>query len=95
MKLKVLAQTKNELKLEVNGEGHTFCNLLQDALLEDKAVDIAGYDQPHPLVSTSIVYIRTKKDASPEKALERALSKIRERSAELVEKLEATRGSAS
>ena len=49
MKINILKKTKNELKIEIEGEGHTFCNLLQDALLEDKSVEMAGYDIPHPL----------------------------------------------
>ncbi len=76
MEVKVLTKSKNELRLEIVGEDHTFCNLLQNVLLEDKNVEIAGYDQPHPLIRSSIVYLRTKRDASPEKALLSALAGI-------------------
>jgi len=86
MEVKVLNKTKNELKLEIIGEDHTFCNLLQNALLEDKNIEIAGYDQPHPLIRSSIVYLRTKRDASPEKILLTALSTIREVNKEFKEK---------
>ena len=88
MNLKVLARSKNELKLELQGEGHTFCNLLQWILLQDKGVEMAGYDVPHPLVSTATLYIRTKRDSSPEKALTRALAKVGEMSNEFLEKLD-------
>lgn len=88
MNLKVLARSKNELKLELQGEGHTFCNLLQWILLQDKGVDMAGYDVPHPLLPNAILYIRTKRESSPEKALTRALAKVGEMSNEFMEKLD-------
>ena len=86
MEVKVLAKSKNELKLEIVGEDHTFCNLLQNVLLEDKNVEIAGYDQPHPLIRSSIVYLRTKREASPEKALLHALAGIQGLNREFNEK---------
>jgi DNA-directed RNA polymerase subunit L len=86
MEVKVLNKTKNELKLEIVGEDHTFCNLLQYVLLEDKNIELAGYDQPHPLIRSSIVYLRTKRDASPEKVLLTTLSRIKEVNKEFKEK---------
>jgi len=86
--LKVLLKSKNELRLEIQGEGHTFCNLLQYVLLQDKAVEMAGYDVPHPLVPNAVLYVRTKRESSPEKALERALAKVGEMSNEFLEKLD-------
>lgn len=78
MKVKVLKKTANELRIEVEGAGHGLCNLLQKKLLEDKSVDMAGYDIPHPLVSNPIIYVRMKGAAKPENALERAAEKARE-----------------
>ena len=86
MEIKTIKDEKNELKIEIRGEGHTFCNLLQQILLEDNDVEIAGYDQPHPLVPTPIIYIRMKGEKSPSKALEKALTKIKERSSEFSQK---------
>jgi len=86
MEVKVLNKSKNELKIEIVGEDHTLCNLLQNTLLEDKNIEIAGYDQPHPLIRSSIIYLRTKRDASPEKTLLTALSNIREVNKEFKEK---------
>jgi len=88
LNLKVLEKSKNELKLEIQGEGHTFCNLLQYVLLQDKAVEMAGYDVPHPLFPNAILYVRTKRESSPEKALVRALEKVGEMSNEFLEKLD-------
>jgi DNA-directed RNA polymerase subunit L len=88
MEVKVLSRTKSELKIEIVGEDHTFCNLLQNTLLEDKNVEIAGYDQPHPLIRSSIVYLRTKREISPEKVLLNALASIKELNKEFNEKFE-------
>jgi len=78
MEIKTLKRTSNELRIEVEGVGHTLCNLLQKRLVEDESVDLAGYDVPHPLASSSVIYVRTKGSVRPEEALQRAVEKIRE-----------------
>ena len=88
MKIRILRRESNELKIEVEGEGHTFCNMLQKALLEDEAVELAGYDRPHPLMTKSIVYVRTKGRRRPEATLRDAAKKLRKRSRELRKALE-------
>ena len=74
----MLKKTGNELKIEVEGAGHTLCNLLQKKLLEDENVELAGYDIPHPLASNPIIYVRTKGGVTPEEALLKAVEKVRE-----------------
>lgn len=78
MNVKVIKKTDNELKIELEGAGHGVCNLLQKKLLEDKNVDQAGYDVPHPLASNPIIYVRMKGNAKPEAALIQAAEKARE-----------------
>jgi len=78
VKVKVLKKSEKELKIEIEGSSHGLCNLLQKRLLEDKNVDFAGYDLPHPLASSPIIYIRTKGEDKPEEALIRAVEKVRE-----------------
>ena len=78
MKINVLKKSENELKIEIEGGTHGLCNLLQKRLLEDKTVDFAGYDVPHPLASNSVIYVRMKGNAKPEDALIKAVEKIRE-----------------
>jgi DNA-directed RNA polymerase subunit L len=92
VEVKVLSKSKNELKIEIVGEDHTFCNLLQNVLLEDKNIEIAGYDQPHPLIRSSIVYLRTKREASPEKTLLNALTSIQQLNKEFNEKFSKATG---
>ena len=88
MNLKVLDKGPNELRVEIQGEGHTFCNVLQKALLEDKTIEMAGYDIPHPLVSSPIIYLRTKGKRHPETALREAAEKVRTKSKEFKAGLE-------
>ena len=86
MEVKVISKSKNELRLELVGEDHTFCNLLQNVLLEDKNVEMAGYDQPHPLIRSSIIYLKTRRETSPEKTLLNALENIQNLNKEFDEK---------
>jgi len=90
MKVKILKRTSNELKIEVEGIGHTVCNLLQKRLLEDENVALAGYKVPHPLASNPIIYVRTKGDVSPEEALRKTLNKTREINKEFGKELKKT-----
>ncbi len=78
MKVKILKQTANELKVEVEGAGHGLCNLLQKRLLENPQVDQAGYDVPHPLASNPVIYVRMKGKADPKVALLQAAAKAQD-----------------
>lgn len=75
MKIKKLKETSNELKIEIEDFGQTLGNLLHKRLLEDENVDLAGYNIPHPLSSTAIIYIRTKGDVTPKEALLKAIER--------------------
>jgi DNA-directed RNA polymerase subunit L len=76
MKIKILNRTKNELKIEVDGAGHTFCNVVQKALLKNSSVDLAGYDVPHPLNSSPVIYLSTKRRSKPEIVLREAVRTV-------------------
>jgi len=78
VKINVLKKSGTELKIEIEGGTHGLCNLLQKRLLEDKTVDFAGYDVPHPLASNPVIYIIMKGNAKPEDALIKAVEKVRE-----------------
>jgi DNA-directed RNA polymerase subunit L len=84
----VLKKASNELKIEVEGMGHTLCNMLQKMLSENEKVDLAGYDIPHPLASNPIIYVRTKGKAKPEEALLKAIERARNVNKEFREELE-------
>jgi DNA-directed RNA polymerase subunit L len=87
LKVKVLKKEANELKIEIEGTGHGLCNLLQKKLLEDEKVDLAGYDVPHPLASSPVIYVRMKGKAKPEEALIKAADNAREMNKEFSKEL--------
>lgn len=78
MKIKVLKKTGNELKMEIEGEGHSFCNALQKVLLGEETIETAGYTIPHPLTANPIIYVRTQK-GRPETALRNAAEKLQKK----------------
>ncbi len=88
IKVKVLKKSENELKIEIQGSSHGLCNLLQKRLLEDKRVDFAGYDVPHPLASSPIIYLRMKGANKPEDALIEAVEKVKETNSAFGKELE-------
>ena len=88
MQVKVLKKTSDELKIEIEGVGHTFCNMLQKKILEDAHVDMAGYAVPHPLASNPVIYVRVKGDVKPEKVLREALERTRDMNKEFGKEFE-------
>jgi DNA-directed RNA polymerase subunit L len=69
MKLNVLHHSKNELRIELVSEGHSFANALQSILLKDNTIEFVGYNIAHPLMAHPILFIRTKGQRRPETAL--------------------------
>jgi DNA-directed RNA polymerase subunit L len=61
LKPKTIEHTKFELKVEIGGEGHSFPNLLRKTLLEEPAVEFAGYNIEHPLLASPILSLKTKR----------------------------------
>jgi DNA-directed RNA polymerase subunit L len=78
VKIKVLMKTGNELKMEIEGEGHSFCNALQRVLLSEETIETAGYNIPHPLIANPVIHVRTQK-GRPETALRNAAEKLQKK----------------
>ena len=87
MKVNVLKKTSNELRIEIEGTGHTVCNMLQKKILEEKNVDMAGYDILHPMTPNAVIYVRTKGSVKPEQVLRNALGNAREMNKEFSKEL--------
>lgn len=87
MKLKVLMKTGNEIKLEIEGEGHSFCNALQKVLLGEETVDTAGYAIAHPLTANPVMHVRTLK-GRPETALRNAAERLQKKTKQFNEAFE-------
>lgn len=88
MKINILKKSENELKIEIEGSSHGLCNLIQKRLLEDPRVDFAGYDVPHPLASSPIIFVRMKEGNQAVDALVDAVAKVREANNAFGEELE-------
>jgi len=78
VKIKILERNERELEFELEGEGHTLCNLLRKVLLEDEGVTFAGYRIEHPLIGRPKVYVRTNGKKDPLDVVIEAAKKIRE-----------------
>jgi len=73
MKLNIIKEEDGYIEVEFGGESHTLLNLLQTSLLEDPAVEMAGYTRPHPLMDRSRLFIRLReKKGDVKKILKRA-----------------------
>lgn len=76
MKVKVLKESDNELKIEIEEVSHTLLNILQKTLLEDSRIEVAGYHIPHPLIDKGILYVHTKEQQNPKTLIIEANKKI-------------------
>ncbi len=82
MDLKVLERSKNRVKFEVIGEGHSFCNALRKELWNDKSVEIAGYNIEHSLVGEPVFTVETSRK-DPKDVILETVENIRKRNKEL------------
>lgn len=81
MELNVIENTKNRLKFEIKGEGHTFCNVLRNELWGDSSIEISGYYIEHSLVSEPVFIVQSSKGDAKGillKAVERLKKKNKE-----------------
>ena len=79
MEVKFLEDTKEKLKIEIMGEGHTLCNPLVKELWNDKNVEIAGYNIDHSLVSNPILIVQSSNaKSSLKKAIEGLSKKVKQ-----------------
>ncbi len=81
MRPRVIESSRNQLKIEIGDEGHAFCNLLRKTLLEEEAVEFAGYNIDHPLLSSPVFTLKTKNRQANvvlREALEKMLARTEE-----------------
>ena len=76
MKVNILKISDNELKIEVEGAGHSLLNVLQKTILEDEKIEVAGYHVPHPLIDSGILYVRTDEKQEPKTVILEATKKV-------------------
>jgi len=69
MKLNLVKEENNKIEFEVSGEGHTFLNLLQNYILKEKNVKIAGYSKVHPLMDRCLFFVTLNRGKDFKKVL--------------------------
>ncbi|MAG60194.1 DNA-directed RNA polymerase subunit L [archaeon] len=79
MKLTVVEETKTKMVFSIEGETHTFCNLLKEEIRNVKGVEISVYKIDHPLVGVPKFQVETK-GVEPRKAVKEALKSIQKMS---------------
>ena len=84
MKLKVIEEEKNKIRIEIIGETHTFCNALRKELWNDDDVKVAGYNIEHPLVANPVLTLETA-NKDPKKVLEAAIKRLRDKNEKIRE----------
>ncbi len=87
MKIEVIKREENVLEFYLEGEDHTFANLLNEVLHENEHVTFAGYTIEHPVLMARKPRFRVVTDGkvTPEEALEEAAQKIFDRSKAVLE----------
>ena len=75
MKINVLNEDNNSISLEIEGEGHTLCNLLRNKLWELDIVS-CGYNLKHPLISSPVLNIESSK-GKPRKVLSSCIDELK------------------
>ena len=82
MKLNILEQKYNEIKVEIEGENHTIANALRKELWENKNVKVSGYNIKHGLIRNPVLVIETEKE-KPLVALKKAVSGLKKKMKDL------------
>lgn len=84
MKINVLENKANKLVFELDGLGHTFCNVLKEELKENKNVEIATYNINHPLQGKPKFFLETNKSEKPKDALQKAVKSLKKKNSDLL-----------
>lgn len=77
MELKVIKETKTEFIFEIEGVGHTFCNLLKNRLYDVKGVETTSYSIDHPLIGIPRFIVITDSKIDARKAILEAIKEIK------------------
>ncbi|HII61598.1 DNA-directed RNA polymerase subunit L [Pyrococcus horikoshii] len=87
MKIEVIKKEEDMLEFYLEGEDHTFANLLTEVLREDPHVKFVAYTIEHPITMARKPRFRVVTDGkvTPEKALEEAARKIFNRAKEVLD----------
>ncbi len=90
MKLNVKALEPNYIELELEGEEHSLPNALQEILIQNKDVEFASYNIPHPQVGMPLLVLRTKSKKALD-VLEAAIEELKEQASEFKAELKSSK----
>ena len=82
MEIQILKEDKDLIELKIIGEGHTLCNVLRDEATTLEDTSFVSYNLKHPLVSSPILALKTKK-GKPRKVLLDAVESLKGKTKEL------------
>ena len=86
MEFNIIEESKEKMKFEVNGEGHTFANPLSKELWKDEHVKTSGYDIKHSLVSNPVFLVETDGKEPVKSALKKAVDRLEKQMSEILTK---------
>lgn len=75
MKINVLNEDSNSISFEIEGEGHTLCNLLRQEMWT-LGVSSCGYNLKHPIISSPMLNVEVSK-GNPKKIISLSIDEIR------------------
>ncbi len=92
MKIEVIKKEDNLMEFYLEGETHTFANLLVERLHRNKHVIFAAYTIEHPILMAEKPKFKVKTDGKvkPEEALEKAAQEIFDDAKKVLDKWEGT-----
>ena len=85
MNVTIKEEKKKRIVFEIEGESHTFCNMLKAELWNDPEVEVATYRLKHPLISKPEFLVETKGE-EPRKAVLAACKRLHKLNASVAEK---------
>ncbi|MEX2720516.1 MAG: RpoL/Rpb11 RNA polymerase subunit family protein [Candidatus Wukongarchaeota archaeon] len=85
MMIKQLKLEEKMIEIVIEGEGHTFLNILTQTLQENPDVNFAAYIIDHPKISHPRLVVSVS-DGTPFEAIMEATKKLEEKSQEFIEK---------
>lgn len=89
MELRFLEYTKNRILAEIQGEDHTFCNVLVKELQKDSNVKNAAYRISHPLKKVPELIVETNEKTTAKKALLDAVNRLSKTNEKFVKEFKA------
>ena len=76
MEVSIVKEDKDFIEIEIAGEGHTLCNILRDELWTLEDTSFASYNLKHPLISSPVIALKSKK-GKPKKLFLDAVESIK------------------